>query len=122
MSQIPDHLGDVGPGWRDLLMGLHGRLLGVEPGYTVAQVKEKFGCLRVYADVADALNREFDDRAREFYAAIDYAGHASASICEACGQPGELYDMSGWVKTYCAAHGAYGELVKLRRSRETREA
>lgn len=99
MTQIPDHLDDVGPGWRTLLLQLHGDLLPRVPGYTVAQVKEKYGTLRVYLDY---LDEERLDEARCGVADrfVDAAEAASQHVCEDCGQPGRAR-RGGWIRTLC---------------------
>jgi hypothetical protein len=38
-----------GPGWIPLVEELHAKLIELDPGYALEQVKEKFGTLRVYA-------------------------------------------------------------------------
>jgi len=56
----------------------------------VAQVKEKFGCLRYYVDNPNP----------EVSAAIFMAERLSSRTCETCGSPGKL--MNGrWVRTLC---------------------
>jgi hypothetical protein len=56
----------------------------------VAQVKEKFGYLRVYVDDGD----EFTD------GLVVMAEAMSRSICEDCGSAGKLR-LSGWMRTLC---------------------
>jgi hypothetical protein len=113
-EQIPDHLGSVGSGWHPLLMRLHEQLLAVSPTYSVQQVKEKYGVLRIqpytgmlrhmslgYSDWPDpdqaARYRAEDDAAM---ALIHAAEQESARICEACGNPGKARDRT-WIKTLC---------------------
>lgn len=57
------------------------------------QIKEKFGALRFYVDVS---NDHIEDL-------IDLAEHASASICEVCGEAGKR-ENSYWIKTLCEKH------------------
>jgi hypothetical protein len=113
-GQIPEHLDDVGPGWRPLLLCLHERLLAVSPEYSVNQVKEKFGRLRIY--LFSGLLREPyissgrlpDERESERMALEDAAArrlvHAaedkSGEICEFCGAPGRARQRA-WIKTLC---------------------
>lgn len=113
-EQIPDHLEAVGPGWRPLLQRLHGDLLAVSPDYSVQQVKEKYGLLRVYlytgllrhmATGSDRLPepheadryKQEDDAAQRL---VDAAEEESGRICEACGNPGRTRDRA-WIKTLC---------------------
>ena len=66
----------------------------------VAQIKEKFGTLRLYMD----NYKEFD------YGVIQMAEEMSAFTCEICGCAAETYTI-GWHKTLCTAHAIekYGE-------------
>lgn len=63
----------------------------------VRQVKEKFGGLRVYADVPDA------DQRQGFYKFLSVAEAEAESTCEKCGKPGSLRTGS-WLKTLCDEH------------------
>ncbi len=56
----------------------------------VAQVKEKFGLLRIYIDNTD----EYID------GLVSMAESISAITCEDCGLPGEMRD-GGWLRTLC---------------------
>ena len=66
----------------------------------VAQIKEKFGTLRLYLD---SVSLKFD-------CVVHYAGMMSAVTCEDCGNAGETYRM-GWHRTLCREHAVqqYGE-------------
>ncbi len=113
-EQIPDHLDFIGCGWRPLLLRLHEQLLAVSPTYSVQQVKEKYGVLRVqlYTGLLRHMNAgntdwpDPDQAARykaEDDAAMDLvhaAEQESAGICEACGNLGEPR-RSAWIKTLC---------------------
>jgi hypothetical protein len=58
----------------------------------LAQVKEKFGGLRVY----------LEHRTPELYAACERAEEESFRVCERCGAPGDpVY--GGWIRTLCPA-------------------
>ncbi|GLY86724.1 hypothetical protein [Actinoallomurus iriomotensis] len=113
-EQIPDHLDFVGPGWHPLLLRLHEQLLAVSPTYSVQQVKEKYGTLRVqlYTGLLRHLNmgntdwpdpdqsaryKAEDDAAREL---VHVAEQESAGICESCGNPGTPRERA-WIKTLC---------------------
>lgn len=89
--QIPDWQEEVGPGWALILTKLHEDLIKLDPEYRVAQVKEKFGSLRVYVDT---YSREVEDR-------IDKAEAQSCHVCEFCGAKGELRNDRSWLKTLC---------------------
>lgn len=83
----PGHANELwaGTGWHRLLAELNARLRVLDPAYEVHQVKEKFGGLRFYASTAlsGAERAAFDQL-------IGQAESASWSICEDCGEPGEL--------------------------------
>ena len=117
MSQLPDHKHDVGEGWHPLLDQLHEELTRIAPGYKVAQVKEKFGLLRVYIDGTpiqvdatgpDGSHLRFSvndtatgDNWRDIQAFVNTYEGMSASICEYCGNPGRLDRSRYWLKTLC---------------------
>ncbi len=45
----------VGPGWHPLLLRLHERLLSLEPGYQIEDLKEKLGGVRIHVTAASAI-------------------------------------------------------------------
>ncbi|PVX82414.1 hypothetical protein [Paraburkholderia unamae] len=95
---------ECGDGWFDLLDALALNLQYATkstgaPQVVAAQVKEKFGCLRFYTDLADARQR----------AMIELAETMSGRICEECGNRGALMSTNGWLMTCCPAHAAGGE-------------
>ncbi|WP_321945355.1 hypothetical protein [Paraburkholderia sp. J10-1] len=86
-------------GWFDLLDALCLNLQAAtdfrgSPQVVAVQVKEKFGALRFYTDVADAGQRGM----------IELAESMSARLCEKCGNRGELMSRKGWIMTRCPAH------------------
>jgi hypothetical protein len=86
----------VEPGWLSILDEL-GAVME-QHGIAAAQVKEKFGGLRVYTDEAHA----------EVDAAIKAAESKAWKTCEVCGEPGKRVAVNGggWVKTMCDEHAA----------------
>jgi len=96
---ILGHLADVRPGWRDLLLDLHGRLVEVDPDYRISGLEEKLGELRVTMS---------SNESREVEALLDASKAESRKICVFCGAkparptPGFV---SG-VLACCKAHGA----------------
>lgn len=93
----------VGPGWYNLIYTLTNyidRRLenlnkdGENRKVVIAQIKEKFGGLRYYAD---------GDLDEAMYGAIDFAESLSYTICEECGEPGKLRS-GGWMRTLCDKH------------------
>jgi hypothetical protein len=85
--------GHVGAGWQPILAELHERLTTTDPGYRCAQVKEKFGALRVY--FVGVLSDAGDEAVRD-------AEVRSAVTCERCGAPGTRRH-GGWILTLCDA-------------------
>lgn len=87
---------ECGDGWADLLHRLsealvsHAERAGLD--IVAVQVKEKYGSLRVYVYGGD------DEADR-----LEAAEVESESICETCGDPGELHS-NGWRVTGCEAH------------------
>jgi hypothetical protein len=80
-----------GPGWNDIILDLHNKLVKENPEYFIAQIKEKFATLRYYtgplSDAGWGYIREAED--------------LSAVTCEECGRPGRLRDDSYWIVTLC---------------------
>lgn len=99
-----DFSDDVGKGWIDLCIRTFGLIAKAyeEAGedfnrFSVAQIKEKFGGLRIYlygtpVAASDAVHKAIAEAERDSY-----------SICEVCGQPG-LPRRGGWIKTLCDFH------------------
>jgi hypothetical protein len=73
---IPGRLADVRPGWRDLLMDLHARLIEIDPGYEIDGLADEAASLRV------AMR---GDQSREVEALLDAAATESRQICVFCG-------------------------------------
>ncbi len=55
------------------------------------QVKEKFGCLRVYTTYSDDAIEGM----------VDMASVLSGRTCENCGNPGKIASYSGWYRPLC---------------------
>jgi hypothetical protein len=93
MTQIPDHKRCVGPGWHPILDQLHTDIVALDPEYSVAQVKEKFGGLRAYLVY----------RNPEITALVTAAETLSAVTCENCGIPGRIRNRkdSRWLQCLC---------------------
>jgi len=83
--------GDVGQGWHSLLDELHAELVRVAPEYRTEQVKEKFAALTVY----------IEPYSEEIYAILDKYYARSKTVCEQCGEPGEVRHSRFWLKTLC---------------------
>jgi len=99
-------------GWPTDSCGLEYGLMGCHEGwYTVIetvcyllsarngsirflQIKEKFGCLRIYFQRSDDYSKGVKQMAELI----------SARTCEICGNPGVLYKSAGWLATRCLSH------------------
>jgi hypothetical protein len=84
-------LESVGEGWHDLVRGFFQACDDAK--VEVAQVKEKFGALRIYTNGAPEY---IMDLANELEV-------RSTKICEVCGERGKPRS-GGWVKTLCDEH------------------
>ncbi len=105
MTQLPDYYDDIGPGWRSILESLHVKLQTTLPNYTIGQVKEKFGGLRVYGYPTSGES-EFEDTPEDdewaaWTEAIRWAEFEAAQTCESCGAPGVARTTNYWIKTLC---------------------
>ena len=98
-------------GWADILDAVFGSMTmwvrtndGVKSCtldfVRVAQIKEKFGELRLYVDIAEGATPE---QVGEINGAIHVGEYLSAKTCEVCGQPGKLTG-KGWLRTTCPEH------------------
>lgn len=96
--------GETGVGWKDIVWNTHEKLKYIDPDYTIAQIKEKFGGLRYYFDHSF---EEYDDIRRQIMDDIVRAAEYEASItCESCGATGwgkevELRIDRGYYYTFC---------------------
>lgn len=83
----------IGPGWANIVRPVVER--AVAKGVPIAQVKEKFGGLRIYLDVRDKELEEMISEA-EFEADV---------TCEICGTKENVSTRGKyWVKTLCEQH------------------
>ena len=71
-------------------LGIKHLVLHVNTGFTVDQVKEKFGTLRFYCSTNDRISQY-----------VRFAETLSALTCEECGKPGRLGQRGGWYRTTC---------------------
>lgn len=69
-------------GWKDIIDHTHDKLKYIDPDYTIAQIKEKFGGLRYYfdssLDYGSIAHEIMDDIVRA-------AEYESSRTCELCG-------------------------------------
>ena len=82
-------------GWHPLYRDLVTMLAQIDPGIVVSQAKQKFGWLRVYIQKSDPAVDLL----------IQAAEVRSRTICELCGEAGELrISPTGWHRTLCDTH------------------
>lgn len=96
-----DFADDVGKGWIGILTNAFKQIAEAFDKadadfseFSVAQIKEKFGTLRIYCGALDA------GIADHVYKIIDEAESESERTCELCGNPGKARG-GGWIKTLC---------------------
>ena len=91
---------ECGEGWYPIIDKLSAKLIEVYGDkIEYAQIKEKFGTMRVYIDfLAEDINRmEVFDLISEYEA-------MSGIICERCGNPASIRNIRGWLSTLCDEH------------------
>jgi hypothetical protein len=81
----------IGPGWTDIVLDLHMKLVKEHPEYTIHQVKEKFATLRFYTGAMTSQGYDY----------ITEAENLSAETCEECGRPGLFREDLSWRLTLC---------------------
>lgn len=114
----------VGPGWKPILEALGARITSLsrkaigwdeengQPAYEqvvkprIAQVKEKFGRLRVYVDFEGPFSPDAEERINDIDACVGMSESMSGFLCEECGKGGTETRSAagskyGWLKTYC---------------------
>lgn len=113
------HIGDqVGPGWwKDLLAAFEqiSEIMKSAPDYkfSVQQIKEKFGGIRLYYIIRRIDDDEEDwpvpedaNRTALWKKTSEVIKRLEKSVsttCEVCGAPGERRD-NGWIMTLCDKH------------------
>jgi hypothetical protein len=72
----------------------------------ITQIKEKFGCIRVYVnfDQSIAGGSERLEQVRKAMLGAD----KSAKTCEICGEPSKMMVTHGWWMTRCLEHKSEG--------------
>ncbi|QSM92976.1 hypothetical protein I3U40_18135 [Mycobacteroides abscessus subsp. abscessus] len=95
----------VPAGWIPLMLELHAALTQASPDFTYAQIKQKWGELRVYVSGATPEARDI----------ISGAELASRTICEVCGGAGSQCVRRSWYRALCPVHAAehgYTEVIR----------
>ena len=97
---------ECGSGWIPILLEMDKKLTYLDPHYSLSQVKEKFGFLRVYADLSiDYLdNPQYHIISELFFDTIALASHKSRNTCEICGSHAQLVSRNGWYRVRCDEH------------------
>lgn len=80
-----------GPGWNDIVLDLHNKLVKENPDYFIAQIKEKFSTLRYYTGPITEQSRMY----------IADAENKSSETCEECGRQGKMREDGYWLRTLC---------------------
>ena len=70
-------------GWKDIIRNTDDKLKFIDPEYTIAQIKEKFGGLRYYYD--HSFESYDDIRCEIMDDIIRSAEHEASRTCELCG-------------------------------------
>ena len=96
-----DFANDVGDGWEKLCIRTFGKIFDAyaehaadSSCFSLIQIKEKFGGLRIYLGGMKA--GLFED----VHNIVSNAEDESYTICEVCGKPGKPRQ-GGWIKTLC---------------------
>jgi len=103
LEKIEDHLAEkYAAGFRDS-----------DNEFSIQQIKQKFGILRVYVSGADDTIHRW----------IFEAEHKSAAVCEMCGSPGSLHCAQGgyWLHTMCPSHAETHKFVPVILNRDEGE-
>lgn len=103
-------------GWNQLVFDLDEKLAEIDPDYTIAQAKEKFGGLRFYVDRTRCRRNNPEDE--EFFALIRQAEILSERTCEICGAPGALRSDKRWIQTLCDEDNAEADKALERENSE----
>lgn len=95
---------ECGDGWFDIIRDLVVKLVELSKetprafvGFSIAQIKEKFGTLRFYTAHGDGYDGQVY---RRIMALVQGAEHASSRTCELCGKEAKLKTM-GYIQTLC---------------------
>lgn len=100
----PQVMGGIGNGWVPLVRELLTKLIALGWPKKLGQIKEKFGALRFYAD-------ECSD---EMFKLISEYEDKSETVCEVCGQPGEIGSWhSSWLRCLCKECRNEGSSIKV---------
>ncbi len=78
-----------GPGWSDLIVTTHRRLLEIDPTYSPGGVRQKLGWLDFQLNPGPDTDQATIER---LWAVQAEVREASKHICESCGGEGRIYE------------------------------
>lgn len=90
----------IGDGWVPLISDLSKCLTSYD-GVEYAQIKEKFGQLRIYLDFDVDVT---DETKKLCLAYVNTYAKYSLEKCEVCGEVGTRDTTNGWYSTLCPTH------------------
>lgn len=67
----------------------------------IAQIKEKYGSLRIYLNIPDFWYTKYQEECQYIDKAIEMAVNQSMETCELCGKPGHVVG-TGWLACRCS--------------------
>lgn len=88
------HVLSVSNGWLGIIEEMITDLIKLGWNKRILQVKEKFGGLRFYVEEGN----------EDIWKRISEAEQLSYTVCEICGEPGEIRTDIGWYLTLCEKH------------------
>ncbi len=102
LAQLNEIKLQMGAGWYGITIELVQKLDQLGWGRKVGSIKEKFGELRFYAgDEKWGTDHKLRKQCHEI---IDHYTEYSKTVCEKCGEPGELMRDVSWHQTLCETH------------------
>lgn len=104
-SRYPDYVYECHDGWNDLIDDTLDKIFSIDEHFTVEQIKEKFGQLRLYG--TSSYEHGSAQESRIFHIIQD-AEERSGRTCEICGLPGRLGSANRWFSTLCPTHAPTG--------------
>ena len=67
----------------------------------IRQIKEKWGCLRIYTETRGPRNPNHSDCCIKANAYCDFAMDISSKTCTECGKPATIQQLGGWFIAMC---------------------
>lgn len=101
LDRLPTISGGIGQGWVPIVQRLVDDLDALARGWVPVQIKEKFGALCLYANPPVGFDPDLDPVFAERIRATE---RLSACLCDVCGDPGRIRNLSGQHASRCDAH------------------